>query len=210
MKNNSKIYILLIVLVAITVGYYAGRRGVNSVDQVAQPIAETELALKNEKVNEVKTGKNIFKFHNFHGQDLGSSGFELEYPAGWYNDGQYFSPQKITYYDITSTDAPIYYDLISEALIDTSDLKYQIMNDKRYKPDSDVMIAGKKFKKYDLLDYQSEERNRVIIFLGPKINIFESSYYLAFRFEEKPLGLTIEGSNPEIFENMVKTLKFTQ
>ncbi len=209
MNNLFKIYLIPIVFISIALGYFSYSY-FNKKQPDQTPIVQSDkqhIATDN-KPN--STDQSIFKFHIFHGQDLGSAGFELNLPVGWYNDDQYFSPQKINHYDITSTDAPVYYDLISEALIDTSDLKYQITHDKRYKPDSSVTIDGKSFKKYDLIDYQSDGKDRVIIFAGPKINIFGNGYYLVFRFEEKPLGLSIPNNNPEDFEKMVNSLKFTQ
>ena len=157
--------------------------------------------------NEV-TDVQTFKFSSFHGKDLNGVGFQFNYPSSWNNDGQYFSPQKITHYDINSVDAPVYYDLISESLVDTSDLKYQITKDKRYSPDSSIVIDGISFRKYDLLDYQDTERNRVIIYVGPKINIFGESYILVFHFEEKPLGLTVTGNDVRVFDQMVESIRF--
>jgi hypothetical protein len=203
----KKIIIIIIIILAVVCGYFWGRGKTNNKDTLLNNKTETNIATTTAVAN---SGPNIFKFHNFHGEDLGTSGFEFEYPNDWKNDGQYFSRQKINHYDITSTDAPVYFDLISEAIIDSSDLKYQITKDKRNKPDSEVQIAGSKFKKYDLFDYQSEGKDRVIIYVGPKINILGVSYYLIFHWEERPLGLEISGNNPDVFEKMVESLKFTK
>lgn len=219
MNNFLKIFLIVILFVAgVLVGYFIGyRKPVVSSTTVTftgdiQNVSTTtkeEVKNKPEVIPEVKsTSLQVFKFHNFHGQDLGTSGFEFEYPKDWKNDGQYFSPQKINYYDISSTDAPVYYDLISEDLIDTSDLKNQITTDKRNKSDSSLLINGVNFKKYDLIDYYY--KHRVIIYVGPKINILGSSYYLVFRWEEKPLSVTVSGNDPKVFEQMVESLRFTK
>ncbi len=154
-------------------------------------------------------GWKTFHFNNFHG-DVINEVFSFKYPGEWYNNGQYFSPNKIEYYDMTSVDAPIFYDLISEDLFDTSDTKYQIDKDKRRQPDTHGKIDGKEFKKYDLIDYGTygESSGRVMIFVGPKISIDGRVFYLVFRWEEKPLTITIPGNSPEIFEKMVNSIKF--
>src|SRR6266540_2479993 len=45
-----------------------------------------------------------FTFRSFHGEEVVGGGFTFQYPSNWHNNGQYFSPQKINYYDITSVD----------------------------------------------------------------------------------------------------------
>lgn len=155
------------------------------------------------------SGWKTFKFDNFHGENTGG-GFSFDYPASWKNDGQYFSPVKIYHYDIVSTDAPMYYDLVAESLFDTSDLKYQLKQDKRRVPDSKVKLGGHEFQKYDLIDYNStkDSPDRVIVYVGPKITFNGESYYLVFHWEEKPLAITIPGNDPKIFESMIASLKF--
>ncbi len=203
MSNFVKWYIILVAGLSLGSGYFLGVNfGVRGLDEIP---TEKSPTLAEPKISLNKT----FVFDNFHGQDLGSAGFELEYPISWNNNGQYFSSRKVTYYDISSTDAPMYYDLISEALIDSSDLKYQITSGKKNAPDSEVTIDGKVFKKYDFMDSQIED-NRIIVYIGPKISIFGAGYYLVFRFEEKPLGIAYNGNDPELFEKIVKSLKFKQ
>ena len=204
MKNSIKLALVFLLIVFLSVGYFLGAKyGFGDGEEIT-PV-ENGPSFEEPKISLNKT----FIFDNFHGQDLGSAGFELEYPLGWHNSGQYFSPRKVTYYDMTSTDAPMYYDLISEALIDSSDLKYQITSGKKNAPDSEVTIDGKVFKKYDFMDSQIED-NRVIVYIGPKINIFGAGYYLIFRFEEKPLGISFQGNDSLLFERIVKSLKFKQ
>ncbi|MFH1112046.1 MAG: hypothetical protein V1712_03170 [Patescibacteria group bacterium] len=138
-------------------------------------------------------------------------GFEFKYPANWYNDGQYFSPQKIEYYEIGSVNAPVYYTLLSINEFNSSNLKYEIANNKRNKPDSIIKIAGKDFKKYDLVDYGRYEggsAGRVLIFLSPELSIGGVNYYLAFHWEEKPALKTIQNNDPTIFEKIISTLTF--
>ncbi|MEK7589300.1 MAG: hypothetical protein AAB479_01560 [Patescibacteria group bacterium] len=153
----------------------------------------------------------IFVFNNLHGEEVIGGGFEFRYPAHWHNNGHYFSPQKIKYYDMVSVDAPVYFDLISKDLFETSDLKYQITTNKRRSPDSTVKIDGKTFRKYDLIDYGSaggESTGRIIIYLGPQVSFNDDSYYLAFRWEERPLTIPVPGNDIEVFDNMLLTLKF--
>lgn len=161
--------------------------------------------------NQESNGLKTFTFDNFHGSSDISDKFKFQYPVNWYNEGQYFSPQKIRYYDMNSVNAPIYYDLISADIFDTSDLKYQINNDNRNQPDSTVKIDGKDFKKYDLIDYGGyggDSAGRVIIFLSRSISVNSEQYYLVFHWEEKPLSNTMLGNDPKIFEEMILTLKF--
>lgn len=175
-----------------------------SVESSAEPTSTPA-----EKVGD--SGQKTFTFKSFHGEDLGSGVFQFEYPANWHNDGQYFSPIRIKYYDMVSVDAPVYFDLISTLLFETSDIKYQLGNDKRRAPDSIVKIDGKTFNRYDLIDYGSsggESTGRVIIYLGPQISFNGDDYYLVFRWEENPLTSYIPGNDPVIFEKIVSSLKF--
>ena len=211
-KNNSTIFIWLVIVAFVAVaGFLVGKKySVKPSTIIANPSPEAiPSSLSTPLISSGDSnGLKTFQFHNFHGVDLGDAGFEFQYPADWYNDNQYFSPQKIKYYDIISSDAPVYYDLVSEDIFDTSDLRYQIITDKRHRPDTTVIINGKTFKKYDLIDYQSDGSNRVIIFLGPKISIYGDSYYFVFRWEEKPLTKNMPGNSIEVFDNMLLSLKF--
>ncbi len=125
--------LLFVVILAVAGGFFIGKtwQGQPSVGDLVKATASPSPEVEPPSEVQPQTGSKIFKFHNFHGVDLGSAGFEFQYPADWYNDNQYFSPQKIKYYDITSTDAPVYYDLISKDILDTGDLKHQIITDKR-------------------------------------------------------------------------------
>jgi hypothetical protein len=208
MDKKSIIILVLILVIAVLVlnntELIGGSGQLISKDKLATTSISTIPSLAQTTL-EFKT----FKFNDFHGESLGTSGFEFEYPNSWKNDGQYFSPQKITHFDINSTDAPMYYDLISEALIDTSDLKYQLSTDKRCDKDLDVVIDGKKFTKYCLIDY-NDQTNKVLVYIGPKVDIFGAGYYLVFRWEQKPLGLEIPENSQNAFETMVLSLRFNK
>ena len=52
-------------------------------------------------------GFKTFTFDSFHGRTNVSDKFQFQYPATWYNEGQYFSPEKIKYYDLYSVKAPL-------------------------------------------------------------------------------------------------------
>ena len=161
--------------------------------------------------NPNSSSTKTFIFDSFHGEKIEGGGFQFEYPANWNNNGQYFSPIPVKYYDLVSVDAPVYFDLISTLLFETSDIKYQISNDKRAAPDAVVKIDNKTFRKYDLIDYGSsggESTGRVIIYLGPQVSFNGDDYYLVFRWEENPLTSYIPGNDPVIFEKIVSSLKF--
>lgn len=201
--------VLFLIVLAGICGYFLGNQtGVKSINKTDTPIGKEIIATSTQK--SINSAFRTFKFNSFHGQDLGGGGFEFEYPTNWRNDGQYFSPQKISYYDINSVDAPIYYDLISEDIVDTSDTKYQITHNKRFEKDSEVKVNGVTFKKYSLLDSQSQDSDKVLIYIGPKITIFGSNYFLVFRWEEKPLGITITGNDVRVIGQMVGSIKFNK
>lgn len=188
-KNFKKIAVIIIcAIIIIVLGYV--------------------FLLKNSKKNqELKT----FTFDNFHGSFEISHGFEFQYPAIWYNNGQYFSPQKIKFYDLYSVKAPIYFDFILADIFNQTELKYQIDTSKRKTPDVGVTINGRNFMKYDLIDYGTyggESAGEVRILVGPKITIESDEYYLVFHWEENPLAAHMVGNDPKIFEKMVSTLKF--
>ena len=166
---------------------------------------------ENTSVQEEYSDAKTFTFDNFHGSTNIEGKFKFLYPKNWQNEGQYFSPQKIEYYDLYSVKAPAYFDLIRADIFTQTEFKYQIDKSRRRSPDTVGKIDGRDFKKYDLIDYGSyggESAGRVIIYVGPKINIDGIQYYLVFHFEEKPLTAVISGNDPEIFERMVLSLKF--
>lgn len=211
-KSKNIFYIAIIGILILAVGYLvSGKKDQptgalidKSTESSSEPVPTSGEAAGD---SEHKT----FVFSSFHGENLGGGGFTFEYPANWHNDAQYFSPIRIKYYDMVSVDAPVYFDLISTLLFETSDLKYQITNDKRKSPDSRVKIDGKTFDRYDLIDYGSsggESTGRVIIYLGPQVTFGGDNYYLVFRWEERPLTIYIPGNDPVVFEKMVSSLKF--
>ena len=170
---------------------------------------------ENSNTTEVNAGGKLkyFIFDSFHGSTDISDKFQFQYPANWFNDGQYFSPQKIQYYNKFNVKAPIYFDLVLAEVFHLTELQYQIDNSKRRNPDSTGMIDGREFKRYDLTDYGSyggDSAGRVKIFVGPKIKIDDADYYLVFHWEENPLAEYVSGNNIEVFDNMLLTLKFFQ
>lgn len=210
-KSKDVFYIAVIGILTVVLGYsVSGKKDQptgalleKSIESPSEPQTSTEKTSDSEQ--------KTFVFNNFHGLNLGGGVFKFNYPAHWGNEGQYFSPIRIKYYDLVSVDAPVYFDLISTVLFDTSDLKYQIANNKRRSPDSKVKIDGKTFNKYDLIDYGSsggESTGRVIIYLGPQVSFGGNSYYLVFRWEENPLTIYIPGNDSEVFEKMISSLKF--
>lgn len=215
----SKIYTIILVILFTAGGYFLGSSVfLSSGEKVDVVKIESGVTEKTKEEQKEETGdlrKNgstfnkVFRFNSFHGQDLGGGGFEFEYPDSWKNDGQYFSPEKINHYDIVSVDAPVYYDLVSEAIIETSDLRHQITSYKKYQKEGKVMIDGKDFTVYYLLD-NLDKNNRIVVYVGPKINIFGVNHVLVFRWEQKPLGVDIKGNDLKVFEQMAESLIFTK
>ncbi|MDP3696618.1 MAG: hypothetical protein Q8R55_01140 [Candidatus Taylorbacteria bacterium] len=161
--------------------------------------------------NQEKDGFKTFTFDNFHGSTDISDKFEFQYPANWHNEGQYFSPQKIQFYNMFTVKAPIHFDLVLAEIFHLTELQYQIDNSKRRNPDTTGQIDGRDFKRYDLIDYGSyggDSAGRVKIFVGPAIKIDGDDYLLVFHWEEKPLAEYVAGNNIEVFDNMLLTLKF--
>ena len=152
-----------------------------------------------------------FAFDTFHGSTDISDKFRFQYPADWFNEGQYFSPEKIHFYTKYEARAPMWFDLVLAEIFDFTELKYQIDNSKRRAADTVGMIDGREFMRYDLVDYGTyggESAGRVKIFVGPKITIDGSDYFLVFHWEEKPLAESMPGNSVEVFDNMLLTLQF--
>lgn len=192
---NKNIFVLFFVVIAVTVGYFIFYK----------------KQVENGQPEQKNTGLKTFTFDNFHGSADISDKFKFQYPANWYNDGQYFSPQKIQYYNKFNVRAPIYFDLVLAEIFHLTELKYQIDNSKRKSPDTVGIIDGKELKRYDLIDYGSyggDSSGRVKIFVSPKIKIDGQDYYLVFHWEEKPLAEYVPGNGIDIFDNMILTLKF--
>ncbi len=156
-------------------------------------------------------GYRTFVFDKFHGSTNISDKFQFQYPASWFNESQYFSPQKIQFYTKYEAKAPIWFDLVLAEIFNFTELKYQIDKSKRKSLDTVGKIDGREFKKYDLIDYGTyggESAGRVKIFVGPKIKIDGADYYLIFHWEERPLAEDMPGNKVEVFDNMLLTLKF--
>lgn len=199
--------ILIVVLVIIFGCLVFFRKYPNFIQSFKQtPKNQTELS---EDLNGDRSGWKIFEFNNFHGEKI-TDGFRFSYPTTWFNNDQYFSPVKIKFYDISSPDAPVYFDLVSELIFDTSDIRYQIQEDKKRTPDIVTTIDRKTFRRFDLIDYRSKQDlpNRVIIFLSHNLKIAGGHYFIVFRWEERPLDVYIPNNDPKIFEEIVSTLKF--
>ena len=179
--------------------------------QVGNDQLSASLPKSSDNKEQENKGFKTFTFDNFHGSSDISDKFKFQYPAAWFNESQYFSPQKIQYYTKYEVKAPIWFDLVLAEIFDFTELKYQIDNSKRITADTVGKIDGKEFKKYDLIDYGSyggDSAGRVKIFVGPKIKIDGQDYFLVFHWEEKPLAEYVPDNSIEVFDNMILTLKF--
>src|SRR3989344_9593045 len=155
-----------------------------------------------DKTDEVKDGLKTFTFNTFHGSTDISDKFTLQYPADWYNDGQYFSPQKIQHYNLFTAKAPIFFDLVLAEIFYQTELGYQIETSKRRNPDTTGQLDGRDFKRYDLIDYGTyggDSAGRVKIFVGPRIKVDVQDYVLVFHWEELPLAEHVLANDIAVF-----------
>jgi len=206
-KNSKKIgVVVLFVAVAAFIGYFGFIKKQPENSKFVESISES-VDNSDQESGEYKT----FVFDNFHGSPDISDKFQFQYPANWYNEGQYFSPQKIQFYTKYEAKAPIWFDLVLAEIFNFTELKYQIDNSKRITADTVGQINGKEFRRYDLIDYGTyggDSAGRVKIFVGPKIKIDGQEYVLVFHWEEKPLAEDMPDNNIEVFDNMLLSLKF--
>ena len=205
----KKTIITILLLAAATLAGYFGFFKKQPEDFITtdDKTAQTVQTAQDNQGGEYKT----YVFDNFHGSVDISDKFQFQYPADWYNDNQYFSPQKIQYYTKYEAKAPIWFDLVLADIFNFTELKYQIDNSKRKSPDTTGKVDGREFKRYDLADYGTyggESAGRVKIFVGPKIKIDGVEYILVFHWEERPLAEYVSGNNIEVFDSMLLTLKF--
>lgn len=203
--SRKTIIILSFVIIAAASGYFVFIK-----KDFENTAANIQTGVNKNNIQE-SGGYKTFTFDNFHGSTDISDKFQFQYPANWHNEGQYFSPEKIQFYDLYSVKAPIYFDLILADIFDLTEFKYQIDNSKRRSQDTVGQIDGRDFKRYDLIDYGTyggDSAGRVKIFVGPKIKIDGSDYYLVFHWEEKPLAEYMPGNDIEVFDNILLTLKF--
>lgn len=216
---NNKIFYIIILLGGIIVGYFVSNNEFFSNTEPNQQKTEIIHANLNISTSTIIDGNKVVLqeshnevvFEDFHGSKNISNKFSFEYPNSWNSTAQYLSPQKIIFHSIYNVEAPAYYDLISEDIFKDSEIKYQIEHSKKNKPDSTEKIDGVTFKRYDLIDYGTyggESAGRVIIYLGPVIRIDGMDYILVFHWEEKPLTKIIANNNPNIFEQIVRSVKF--
>ena len=199
MKSFKKIAIVLFIAIVAVAGYFIFIK-----KQIENPGTTNNISQESK-------GLKTFTFDNFHGSADISDKFKFQYPASWHNEGQYFGPQKIQYYNKFNVKAPIYFDLVLAEIFHLTELQYQIDNSKKRVPDTTGQIDGREFKRYDLIDYGSyggDSAGRVKIFVGPKIKIDGQEYALVFHWEEKPLAEYMSGNNIDVFDNMLLTLKF--
>lgn len=202
--KKTPILVFLVMAVA-TVGYFVFTE--ERVENKSGLVPAATIAAENQE----KDGLKTFVFDNFHGSTAISDKFKFQYPASWDNEGQYFSPQPIQFYNLFTVKAPIYFDLILADVFTQTELSFQIDTSQRRSPDTIGQIDGRDFKKYDLTDYGTyggESAGRVKIFVGPKIKIGGRYYYLVFHWEEKPLAEEMSGNDLDVFDNMLLSLKF--
>ncbi len=212
MKKTKILSSALLIIAIILCIYVFSRKNEINKNKVSEVSTSTNVA-EISAYEQIPNANRIFVFDNFHGSVNIHPKFEFEYPANWVNDGQNFSPQKIEYYDMFSPKAPFYFDLIRSDVFDQTEFKYQIDHSKRKSPDTHGTINYKEFKRYDLIDYGSyggDSAGEVIIYVGPAINIDGLNYILVFHWEEKPLASFMQGNDLKVFENSVKSLKFTE
>ena len=199
------VFIPLFIITAALIGYFSffKKQSENFVTtgQIAQTVQNTQE----------NVGYKAFVFDNFHGSTDMSDKFQFQYPANWFNEGQYFSPEKIQYYTKYEVKAPVWFDLVLAEIFNFTELKYQIDNSKRGTPDTVGQIDGRTFKRYNLIDYGTyggESAGQVKIFVGPAIKIDGTDYILVFHWEERPLAEYTSGNDRAVFDNMLLTLKF--
>ncbi|MEK7615978.1 MAG: hypothetical protein AAB420_02100 [Patescibacteria group bacterium] len=202
----KKLLIIFVVSVATVIGYVLG--SMQAEEQIT-PVGTTPMTsiTTAPQTGDTKT----FVFDSFHGSADISDKFRFQYPANWFNDGQYFSPHKIQFYNKLNVKAPIYFDLVQADVFHLTELQYQIDNSKKRNPDTTGILDGKKFTKYDLTDYGSyggDSAGRVKIFVGPKITIDGVEYVLVFHWEELPLAEYVQGNTVEVFDAMMLSLQF--
>ncbi|MBI2627215.1 MAG: hypothetical protein HYW77_03150 [Parcubacteria group bacterium] len=206
-KNSRKIVaVILFVVVAVAVSYFVFVK-----KQVENGQLSVFIPQPTNNKEEESNGLKTFTFDNFHGSADISDKFKFQYPAGWFNESQYFSPAKIQFYNQFTVKAPIFFDLVLAEIFHLTELQYQIDNSKRRSPDSTGQIDGREFKRYDLIDYGSyggDSAGQVKIFVGPKVKIDGADYVLIFHWEEKPLAEYVPGNSVDVFDNMLLTLKF--
>lgn len=210
----KKIIIFLILTIIGLLSYILFWNKKNPVENIltkSSGVSILQIASTSPK-NEIDAqGNKTFVFNAFHGSSDISDKFSFKYPAVWNNDGYYFSPERIEYYDQNNVRAAFYFDLIQESIFPQSDIKYQIDNSKRKSPDMVGKLDGRDFKKYDLIDYGSyggSSAGRVIIYLGPKIKIDGAMYYLVFHWEEMPFLSSIPANSSDVFEKVVSSIDF--
>lgn len=210
--NKNILYLIIFFLVGV-IGFQfftTKKTGTSQIIETATTATTTQRRASQAKSTGY-TDVATFVFDDFHGLENIDKKFKFFYPTNWNNDGQYFSPEKIEYYNLYNVKAPIYFDLMRVEIFEQTEFFYQIKNSKRKSPDEEVVVDNEKFKKYDLLDYGSyggDSAGRVIIYVGPKIKIDGYDYYLVFRWEEKPLTLQILKNDPRTFEQIVESIKF--
>jgi len=128
--------------------------------------------------------------------------YDFSYPENWNLEEHYgaylLSPEKIVHKEIGSNNAPIRFGVYSsnkdiflrnDYVLSFDNKQYHIDNDKRNQQDSVEIINGKKFDKYDLIDYgqyEGDSAGNIIMFVSHDSLSSSNDVKLVFTWEERP------------------------
>ena len=121
----------------------------------------------------------------------------------------------IVNYEIGSNNAPISFgayaiDSKMDNVISFANKQYHIDTDERLTPDSIMIIDGKKFDKYDLIDsgqYEGDSAGNVVILASQDSLSTSENVRLVFTWEEKPAGNVLANNNKSDFLDIIATIK---
>jgi hypothetical protein len=162
------------------------------------------------------SNKDISDWQNFKDANFA---YSFSYPKNWniktHYNGYLLSYTDIVNYEIGSNNAPISFgayatDSKMDKVLSFGNKQYHIDTDKRLAPDSVMIIDGKKFDKYDLIDsgqYEGDSAGNVVILVSQDSLSASENVRLVFTWEEKPAGNVLANNNKSDFLDIIATIK---
>jgi len=159
-----------------------------------------------------------------------NASFYYKYPDGWDSDMGYIGPEPIDYfvdYGHEPNNAPIrQFDLLDDDdpflnpanYTNWSRVEYmnKIKNAKRNEPDVNVIVDGKTFTKYDLLNFREhdgKDYGNVVIFISTVFVDEERDgreVRFGYEWHEFPGGIEVDGNSKEKLYELVSSVRILE
>lgn len=146
-------------------------------------------------------------------------GIIFKYPEHWITDKHNISPKEIEYFDNGMNNATISFEIFAEdpdIYLNDDEVTRNVYKEKideyiRLATDTDMLVNGRTYEIYDLIDYgmYSDEKTGNIVIMITKFIHEEKELFLGFEWKEFPHGEKFD-NNKEDFINIISTLQINE